>query len=174
MAVSKGYRFRGAQVRLTPQFRQRQIPEHVSVLLRLQNSEANNLGQPIPKGIVRVYKSDAEGAKQFLGENRVQHTPKDEPLEFAVGNAFDVVGEHVQTDYQRTGERSYEVAFEVKLRNHKDEAIEVVVEEEFPGDWKILSSSLAYDKVSATLAKFTVPVDADGESVLTYRAQVQP
>jgi hypothetical protein len=174
VTVSRRYRFRGTQVRLSPQFKTRAGPEQVSVLLRLQNSADNNLGMPIPAGIVRAYKSDTDGAKQFLGENRVKHTPKDEQLEFEVGRAFDVVGEHVQTDYRRMAERAYEIAFEVKLRNHKEDAIEVIVEEEFVGDWKILSSSLPFEKVSATAAEFTVPVDSGAESVLTYRAHVQP
>jgi len=174
ITVSKAYRFHGNPARLSPQYKAAARSEHVDVLLRLQNSTENHLGLPIPEGIVRVYKADADGAKQFLGENRVAHTPKDERLEFAVGRAFDVVGEHVQTDYRRIADRAYEVAFEVKLRNHKTEAIEVVVEEEFAGDWKILSSSIPFEKASASTATFAVSVGADTETVLTYRVQIQP
>ena len=172
--VRKSYHLRGTQVRLSPQFKMQSIPERVSVMVRLQNSKANNLGAPIPGGIVRVYKDGAEGAREFLGESRVGHTPRDEHLELEVGRAFDVVGEHVQTDYRRGADRSYEVAFDVKLRNHKETDIEVVVEEEFMGDWKILTNSLPYEKTTATTATFKVPVAAGGETVLTYRATIQP
>lgn len=173
VAVSKSYRFHGSQARLAPRYDAQPGSQAVDVLLHFQNSKANHLGLPIPQGIVRVYKADARGAKQFLGENRVRHTPKDERLEFEVGKAFDVVGEHVQTDYRRTGERAYEVEFQVKLRNHKSETIEVSVREEFLGDWKILSSSLEFEKIDATTAEFVVSVPAAGETVLVYRAHVQ-
>ncbi len=173
--VDKSYRLRGNSVRLSPQYRvQEPGPQQASVVLRLQNTEDNNLGAPIPAGIVRVYRQGAERAKEFLGESRIGHTPRDEQLEFEVGRAFDVLGEHVQTDYRRGAERAYEVAFDVKVRNAKDAQVDVRVEEEFMGDWKILNSSLPYEKTNATTATFTVTVPARSETVLRYRAHIQP
>jgi hypothetical protein len=174
VAVSKIYRFRHGPLRPAPQYNTQRREEHVGVSLRILNAADNNLGSPIPAGIVRVYEAGTEGARQFLGEDRIDHTPKDELLEFAVGKAFDVVGERVQTDYRRMAERAFEVEFQVKLRNHREDAIDVMVEEQFFGDWKILSSSLPFDKLNATTAVFEVPVDPGGVSVLTYRARVQP
>lgn len=175
VAVSKTYRVRHAPLRhLSPQLHMQRRVQPVEVFLRVINSADNGLGTPLAAGVVRVYSSPSDGTRQFLGEDRVGHTAANERLEFAVGRAFDVVAERTQTDYRRTAERAYEVEFEVKLRNRRENAIDVIVEDEFVGDWKILRSSLPFEKRSATMAAFTVPVDAGAESVLTYRVQVQP
>jgi hypothetical protein len=129
---------------------------------------------PIPQGVVRVYKRDRDGAAQFLGEDRVEHTPKDEKLEFTVGSAFDITSRRAQTDFKRLAESAYEAAFSIELSNHKDEAIDVAVEEGLAGDWNILESSLPYTKKDASTAAFTVPVPANGKTTLTYRVRVQP
>lgn len=173
VGVTKAYTFRSMPHYLTRGFVVPEGSEHVNVTLRFENSEANGLGLPIPQGILRVYKRDRAGAPQFLGENRVRHTPKDETLEFEVGRAFDIVGEHVQTDYQRLGDRTFEVAFEVKLRNHKQEDITVRVLEDLYGEWKILESSLPHTKENARTAAFHVPVKKDGAANLTYRVRIE-
>jgi hypothetical protein len=147
--------------------------EHVDVVLRFENSKENGLGNPIPAGVLRVYKRDREGSAQFLGENRVQHTPKDEKLEFAVGRAFDVVGEHEQMEFRQLGDRVRELAYRVKVRNHKEEAIRVRVLESFHGDWTIEESSHPHTKENATTASFELPVAKDGETVLTYRVRIE-
>ena len=146
----------------------------VEVSLKIQNTSKNSLGMPIPQGVVRVYKRDRDGAAQFLGEDRVQHTPKDETLELTVGSAFDIVSRRAQTDFKRLAESAYEAAFSIELSNHKDEAIDVDVEEGLAGDWNILESSLPYTKKDASTAAFTVPVPANGKTTLTYRVRVQP
>ncbi|MFQ5600597.1 MAG: DUF4139 domain-containing protein [Candidatus Krumholzibacteriia bacterium] len=171
--VRKGYTFRGLPHYMMRGFVAPKGSEHVEVTLEFDNSRKNGLGAPIPQGIVRVYKHDRDGAPQFLGENRVRHTPKDETLEFAVGRAFDVVGEHVQTDYKRLGDRVFEVAFEVKLRNHKEEGIDVKVLETFNGDWTIVQSTLEHEKKDARTAQFLVHVEPDEEVILNYRARIQ-
>ena len=174
VSVSKGYTLRTVpHILLSPGYRSGDA-EPVEVTLRFQNTKGNGLGQPIPQGIVRVYKRDKEGAAQFLGENRVQHTPKDETLRFQVGRAFDVVSKRTQTDYTRVDENVVELAYEVELRNHKDESVSVEVEESLSGDWKILESSQPHVKKDATTAVFTVAVPAGGKTVLTYRARVRP
>ena len=171
--INKGYTFRGNTAYVSRGYVPPAGTEHVAVTLRFDNTKANDLGVPIPAGILRVYKRDKDGAPQFLGENRVRHTPKDETLEFEVGNAFDIVGEHKQTDYRKLGDRSFEVAFEVKLRNRKEEDIEVHVQESFYGDWRILESSLPHTKESAYKAEFLVPVAAGEETLLTYRVRIE-
>ena len=136
---------------------------------RSVNSQRSNLGIPLPKGTVRVYKQDKEGSLQFIGEDQIDHTPKDEKFKLKIGEAFDVVGERVQTDYKRLADNLFEVAFEVSLRNHKNEDIKVLVEEPIPGDWEMLSNTHPYEKVSANLIRFNVPVAKDQEVKVRYR-----
>jgi len=122
---------------------------------------------------VRVYQGDSKGRVQFIGEDRITHTPKDETLDLHIGNAFDVVAERKQTDYQRLGSHAVEMAFEISLRNHKPEPITVEVNEPLGGDWQMVDSNFKYEKTAAFAARFMVPVAADGESVLRYRVRVR-
>src|SRR4030042_3305804 len=123
--------------------------QKVGVFLELENTKKNNLGIPLPKGTIRVYKEDKDGSLQFIGEDRIDHTPKDEKFKIKIGEAFDVVGERVQTEYKRLGRNLFEVGFEVSLRNHKSEDIKVLVEEVIPGDWEMLSQTHSYEKLQA-------------------------
>jgi hypothetical protein len=143
--------------------------QKVGVFLELVNAKKDNLGMPLPKGTVRVYKQDRDGGLQFVGEDQIDHTPKDEKFKLKIGEAFDVVGERVQTDYKRLADNLFEVAFEVSLRNHKNEDIKVLVEEPIPGDWEMLSNTHPYEKVSARLIRFDVPVGKDQEVKVKYR-----
>lgn len=143
--------------------------QKVGVFLELENTQKNHLGIPLPKGTLRVYKEDNDGSLQFIGEDRIDHTPKDEKFKIKIGEAFDVVGERIQTDYKHLGYNLYEVAFEVSLRNHKKEEIKVLVEEPIPGDWEMLSNTHPYEKLSAHLIRFEVPVGKDKEAKVKYR-----
>lgn len=143
--------------------------QKIGVFLELENTKKNNLGIPLPKGTVRVYKEDKDGSLQFIGEDRIDHTPKDEKFKIKIGEAFDVVGERTQTDYKRLGSNLFEVAFEVSLRNHKKEDIKVLVEEPIPGDWEMLSNTHSFEKLSAHLIRFEVPVAKDKEVKVKYR-----
>jgi hypothetical protein len=143
--------------------------QKIGVFLELENTKKNNLGMPLPKGTVRVYKGDKDGSLQFVGEDRIDHTPKDEKFKIKIGEAFDVVGEKVQTDYKRLGRNLFEVAFEVSLRNHKNEDIQVFVEEPIPGDWEMISKTHPYEKLNAHLIRFQVPVPKDKEEKVKYR-----
>ena len=148
---------------------QRSNKQKVGVFLELENTKKNNLGIPLPKGTIRVYKEDKDGSLQFIGEDRIDHTPKDEKFKIKIGEAFDVVGERIQTDYKHLGYNLYEVAFEVSLRNHKKEDIKVLVEEPIPGDWEMLSNTHPYEKLQAHLIRFDVPVAKDKEVKVKYR-----
>jgi hypothetical protein len=127
---------------------------------------------PMPAGIVRVYQSDSKGGVQFVGEDRIDHTPKDETLNLKIGNAFDVVAERNQTDFQRIANNVYEVGFQITLRNHKPTPISVEVNEPVGGTWRMIRSSHEWTKTAAWAAQFTVPVAADGTAVLNYRVRV--
>jgi len=148
------------------------IKEPVQVHIKFKNSQENSLGIPLPAGTVRVYQGDSKGRVQFIGEDRIGHTPKDETLDLHIGNAFDVVAERKQTDFKAFG-RAFEFAFEISIRNHKPEPITVVVNEPVGGDWTMLDSNYKYEKTSAFAAQFQVPVAANAESVLKYRIRVQ-
>ena len=143
--------------------------QKIGVFLELENTKKNNLGIPLPKGTIRVYKEDKDGSLQFVGEDRIDHTPKDEKFKIKIGEASDVVGERIQTDYKRLGSNLFEVAFEVSLRNHKKEDIKVLVEEPIPGDWEMLSNTHPFEKLSAHLIRFDVPVAKDKEVKVKYR-----
>jgi hypothetical protein len=128
---------------------------------------------PIPKGTIRMYKLDHEGSLQFIGEDTVDHTPKDEKIRLTVGEAFDIVGSRVQTDWDKKFFNTYEAAFAVTIKNHKDEDVVVKVVEPIPGDWKILKSSHKYEKTEAHTAEFSLKVPANGETKLTYRVSME-
>jgi hypothetical protein len=149
------------------------LKQPVEVHIKFKNSQENSLGIPLPAGTIRVYQGDSKGRVQFIGEDRINHTPKDETLDLHIGNAFDVVAERKQTDYQRLGSHTAEVAFEVSLRNHKPDPITVQVNEPIGGDWQMLESSYKFVKTAAFAAQFQVPVAANGESLLKYRVRVR-
>jgi hypothetical protein len=149
------------------------IKEKVGVYIEFKNSKENSLGQPLPAGVVRVYKADQSGAQQFIGENRIDHTPKDESVRIKLGDAFDVVAERKQTDYKTIARRIFEYAYEIRIRNHKEEAVTVIVNEPIGGDWEIINSTFPAEKTAAFAARFRVPVAKDGEAVLSYRVRVK-
>jgi hypothetical protein len=140
--------------------------------MKLRNDPAAGLGMPLPRGIVRVYKRDASGSPQFIGEDRIEHTPKDEELRLQLGNAFDIAAERKQTDFRRLSDRVFESAYEVRVRNHKDAAITVRVVEPVGGDWTMLQNSHPFKKTQAFEVEFALPVAVDQEAVLSYRVRV--
>ena len=148
------------------------IKEPVKVYIKFKNSQENSLGVPLPAGTVRVYQGDSKGRVQFIGEDRIDHTPKDEMVSLHIGNAFDVVAERKQTDFQRLGAHNVELEYQISLRNHKPDPITVFVNEPIGGDWTILNSTFKYEKTAAFAARFTVPVAANGEAVLKYRVRI--
>jgi len=148
------------------------IKDVVQVYYQFRNDEKSGLGLPMPSGVVRVYQADSKGGIQFVGEDRIGHTPKDETLKLKIGNAFDVVCERNQTDFRKIGPGSHEVEYEVTLRNHKATAVTVEVNEPIGGTWRMLRSSHAWTKTAAWAAQFTVPVAADGTAVLKYRVRI--
>ena len=145
------------------------LKDAVMVYYKFKNEEKAGLGIPLPAGNVRVYQKDSKGGVLFAGEDRIDHTHKDEFMNIHIGNAFDVVAEHKQTDYKSIAANTWEMEFEVTIRNHKDLPITVQVNEPIGGDWEMLSATYKYTKTSAWAAQFSVPVDKNGTSVLKYR-----
>lgn len=142
----------------------------VMVMLEFENSEEAGLGIPLPKGKVRVYKEDTDGSTQFIGEDRIDHTPRDETVRLYLGDAFDIVGERVRTDFRKPGSRSILESYEITVRNHKDEDVEVrVVEHMFRWtEWEITKETMEHVKTDAQTIEYYLEVPADGEVTFEY------
>jgi hypothetical protein len=171
--VKKELVFYGAQYYYRSSYGENISNQKVGVYIEIANRKEDNLGMPLPKGTVRVYKKDGEGSLQFVGEDSIDHTPKDEKVRVKLGDAFDVVGTRKQTDWKKVAYDAYEAGFEISLRNHKKEDVVVRVIEPIPGDWTMLSSSHDYKKTEAFTAEFNIAVPKDKETKLTYRVRMR-
>jgi len=147
--------------------------QKVSVFLDLENTEKNKLGVPMPKGIVRVYKADSSGARQFIGEDRIDHTPRDEKVRVKMGEAFDVVADRKQMSWKPMGSCLSESDWQVEVRNHKDTPVEVELVEPAGGDWEVVSSSLPSHKQDAHTFTFDVKVAARASTKVTFKVRVR-
>ena len=146
----------------------------IGVYQEFDNKKRNGLGIALPGGVVRLYKADTDGSLQLIGEDRIDHTPRDERVKLKVGEAFDIVAERIQSDFKvLSSGHLYECAFEVTIRNHKDERVVVDVVEPLPSDWTMLSNTHDYEKMDAFTVKFGVPIAAHGETVLKYRIRIK-
>jgi hypothetical protein len=148
------------------------------VYVEFANREGARLGQPLPKGVVRVYKRDSAGNAQFVGEDHIDHTPKNEKVRLRLGEAFDVTADKKQTDFKRREQPNpasyvFESAYEVVVRNAKSEAVSVTVREPVPGDWTMLEESKPHAKVASGTAEWHVDVPAGGATTLRYRVLVR-
>jgi hypothetical protein len=169
--VSKEYRFVRAVNEQDWQFAE---PQRVNATVRLsfENTEAAHLGQPLPGGVVRVYKDDSAGRAIFAGEDQIRHTPENESVKLTLGQAFDVTATGKPTEFQKISDRVWEAAFEIAVKNAKPTPITATVVEQFPADWRILQESLPHQKTDARTATWSVPVPAKGETKLTYRVRI--
>jgi hypothetical protein len=148
------------------------IKDVVQVFYQLKNEQKNGLGLPMPAGVVRVYQEDSKGGVQFVGEDRINHTPKDETLNLKIGNAFDVVCERKQTDFEKISDSVYEIEYEIVVRNHKSAPITVEMNEPVGGTWRMLRSTHEWTKTDAWAAQFKVPAAPDAAATLKYRVRV--
>jgi hypothetical protein len=147
----------------------------VDVWLSFRNDRSSGMGMPLPAGRIRVSQQDkADGSLEFIGEDKIDHTPKDEDVRVKLGTAFDVVGERRQTDFVlNTKGRVMEEAFEIKLRNHKEQSVEAIVRENLYrwSQWSLIQQSIPSEKKDARTVEFPVRVAAGGEAVVTYRVR---
>ena len=141
----------------------------IQVKMQLKNSKDNGLGIPLPKGTVRVYKADTDGSLQLIGEDSIDHTPKDEEVRLVLGEAFDLVGERILKNRRKISDRIWEYDVEITLRNHKTEPVTItVVDHVMWGDWSVIKSSTDWNKKDASTLEFPVKVAKDGEMKITY------
>lgn len=178
VAVDKEFRLQGSPYYYRGQQGDLGQKLKVGVYIEFDNRKQNHLGLPLPKGVVRVYKKDQRGSPQFIGENRIDHTPENEKVRLKLGDAFDVTADRKQTDFRKLGGDSrynyrFESAYELTLKNAKDEAVVVTVVEPVPGDWSVLQESHPHNKAAADAALWKIKVPAKGQTVLRYRVEVK-
>ncbi|RMG62334.1 MAG: DUF4139 domain-containing protein, partial [Calditrichaeota bacterium] len=144
--------------------------DRVLVNVEFKNNESSGLGMPLPEGVFRLYKRDGD-ALEFIGEDRIEHTPRNEKVSLTVGKAFDIVAERTIVAQKKPSPRSEEQTIEIEFRNSKKESVDILVREHFPlyRNWEIKESNIPYEKRSATEVEFRVPVEAEKKNVLRFR-----
>ncbi len=143
--------------------------EKVEVAINFKNSKETGLGMPLPEGRVRMFKADDDGSLILLGEDRINHTPKDEELNIKVGYAFDITAEETMVSQNRISSKVEEQDYELEIRNHKKDSIKVKVEKRLYGFWEVVSANFSYKQKDASTLVFEIPVKADGTEVLKYK-----
>ncbi len=171
--IKKELRFYGGSQFFRSQWAQPIPNQRVSVYLEIANTEKNHLGMPLPKGTVRVYKAAADKSLQFIGEDAIDHTPKDEKVRIKMGEAFDVVAERTQRDWKKIAAGVYETEWDIQIRNHKQEDVQVTVIEPVPGDWEVVKASQPYEKTDAHTLQFKVDIPKDGKTTVNYRVRMR-
>ncbi len=175
--VSKEYLLAGSNYYYSGQYGELGQKMKAGVFVEF-NNKGDGLGIPLPKGVIRMYKKDSQGNAQFVGEDRVDHTPKNETVRLKLGDAFDVTADRKQTAFQKLAGTSrynyvFESAYEIVLKNAKSEAVTVTVREPMPGDWAMVSESQTHTKAASGTAEWQVKVPAEGKTTLTYRVRVR-
>jgi hypothetical protein len=175
--VKKEFLLEGANYYYSGQYGELGQKMKVGVFVDFQN-KGEGLGIPLPKGVIRVYKKDGQGNAQFVGEDRIDHTPKNETVRLKLGDAFDLTADKKQTAFQKlagSGRYNYvfESAYEIVLKNAKPEAVTVTVREPMPGDWTMVSESQPHTKAASGTAEWQVSVPAEGQTTLSYRVRVR-
>ncbi len=169
LEVSRHYRFTNPVMQYQEAGERRQ--QHASVLLRFANDEGNRLGKPLPGGRVRVSMEDGRHVMQFIGEDRISHTPRGASVELNVGRAFDVTAARKQMSYRRMGDRGAEVSYSVAVRNSKKHRVEVTLDERFQGDWVLVRQNRKGKRVDSTTQRYEMTVPAGAEETLEYTAR---
>jgi hypothetical protein len=147
-----------------------QNDKDVKVELEFKNAQSEGLGIPLPEGKIRVYKADVDKSLEFVGEDKIDHTPRDEKVQVFLGNAFDIVGERQKSDFKQISDDVSEESYQIKLRNHKEEPVEVMVVEHLYSyvQWEIKESSIPYEKKNASTVEFKVQLAKDQEVTVNY------
>jgi hypothetical protein len=145
----------------------------VNVLVEMQNRQDQNLGISLPRGKMRAYKQDADGAMEFIGEDLVPHTSRNEKVVLYLGDAFDIVGERKQTSFRRIDKHTIIEEFEIKVRNHKKEAVTVKVLEKLYrcSEWRLFNNTQPFVQLDSRTVVFPVDVPADKEATVRYQVE---
>jgi len=176
--VAKELVFKGQDYYYRSAYQSLGRPLKAAVYIEFENQVSHGMGMPLPKGIVRVYKRDGGGNAQFVGEDRIDHTPKNETIRLKLGEAFDVTARKTQLSYVKVNfghpyTYAAESTYRIELKNAKGMPIKVMVQEPIPGDWKIIHESTKHNKMAAGLAEWQIDIPAEGSTVLEYRVLVR-
>ena len=172
VGINKEFLVHGTRAYFTSRARGGKTKNPVNVYIKFKNSKDNNLGMPLPEGVMRLYKKDERGSQQFIGEDRIEHTPGNEEVKLKTGEAFDIVAERRQKDFKKLSTKLYESEWEITLKNRKKEDIVVGVIESLSGNWQVIENSHPYEKVDAFTVRFDVKIPNDEEVKVTYRIRV--
>lgn len=148
-----------------------QRDDKIRTIIHIDNSEVKGLGIPLPMGIIRVYGTDSEGHFQFLGEDQIDHTPKDKEIKLTVGYSFDVTGKRTQTNYERITDNLERTGYNIELNSSKSESQDITVVEHLYGDWQIFDTSDKYEKIDAFTVEFRVSVPANVKKTVSYTVE---
>jgi hypothetical protein len=162
---------RAGKLYLFENYSQNEADKPLEVHLKFANSAANHLGIPLPEGVFRIFKKDVDNTLQLVGEDRIEHTAKDDTLDLVVGKAFDVKGKKIITNRQKIGDRSEVVSIAIDLTNKRNEPVYIEIHERQSGDWFVKNSSHPYQKISNNLLIFPVTVPADKNVSIKYTLQ---
>lgn len=163
---------RGSRRHFVQRYRGHKSKQAVNVYIKFKNSEANNLGRPLPAGVMRLYKKDDDESLLFIGEDRIGHTPKNEEIKLNIGEAFDVVARRVQTDYHKISTKIHVSEWEITVKNRKNEDVTVGIIESFYENWEIVNKSHPYEEIDAFTIRFDVNIPKDQEVKVRYRVKV--
>jgi hypothetical protein len=144
----------------------------VTAYITFKNTKENRLGNPLPAGTIRMYMADVQGCQQFIGEDRIEHTPKDEQVRLKAGEAFDIVAERKQLDFSQKTSQMSETEWEIKIRNRKEENITIGIIENAYGNWEIIESTHKHTKIDANTLRFDVAVPKSKEVAVKYKIRV--
>jgi hypothetical protein len=166
--------FEPARATVTKELRYNAAPgnKDVNVYIKMKNSEAVGLGMPLPAGRVRVFKADTDGTLILLGEDRIDHTPKNEEVKLTVGQAFDVVGETTEVSRRRVSDKITETDYRIEVRNQKEDSATVVVSYRPYGFWEIVNPSLDYVKKSANEVEWTLTIPPQDKQTIDFTLRV--
>ncbi len=152
-------------------YRPERDAKKVEVAIKFKNSKDTGLGMPLPAGRVRLFKADEDGSLILLGEDQIDHTPKDEEVKLQVGYAFDITAEEKLLEQTRTSPNVEDKVYEIKLSNRKEDAVSVEIEKKLYGYWDIIESSITYEKKDATTIKFEVSLQPDETKTVKFKVR---
>ncbi|MBD3345253.1 MAG: DUF4139 domain-containing protein [Chitinivibrionales bacterium] len=172
ISVAKEYLIEGSSRFFRGRYTGRDVEAPVLVIYSLTNSRRRGPGRPLPAGIIRGYVEDSEGQRQFIGEDRIDHTPVNKTVKLEMGAAFDITAERRQTAYNRVSTQLYESAWEIEVKNQTESSVRVDIIEHFDDNWEITQKSHSYEKFDAFTVKFTLNIPKKDKNTLTYRVRV--
>ena len=145
----------------------------VQVRMEFQNDAPSGLGMPLPEGVVRVFQRDTDGSLEMVGEDRIQHTAKNQTVRVSVGSAFDIAAERKQTDFRQISSKVSESSYEITLTSHRKEAVEVIVTEHGDGHWEIVKSTAPHQKKDSRTFEFRARCEPEKPFTVAYTIRTQ-